>query len=242
MNSGDRDSCDFYTKIGACRHGEKCSRKHIKPISSHTILLPNLYQNPKLDKNDGEDLTQKQLQEAFDVFYEDAFVHFASLGEISAVVVCENDNDHLNGNVYVRYSDADTALYSVHQLNGEWFGARPVHCELSPVSSFHEANCRAHETETCSRGDHCNFMHVRKPSGELKRRLNKLQEKSIALRKLRQLLGDPDYGKDIEGVVAGGQVPEIKETKIEPEVKEAVEEEAEVIASSAAALEKLFKV
>lgn len=242
MNSGNRGTCDFYTKIGACRHGEKCSRNHIKPVSSHTILLPNLYQNPKLDKNEGDDLTQKQLQEAFDVFYEDAYVHFAAIGEVSAVVVCENDNDHLNGNVYVRYSDPDVALYSVHQLNGEWFGARPVHCELSPVSSFHEANCRAHETDTCSRGGHCNFMHVRKPSGDLKRRLNKLQEKTIVLRKLRELLGDESYGSDIESAVSGGQVPEVKEAEKAPEVAEVVTEETEEPASSAAALEKLFKV
>jgi hypothetical protein len=42
----DKVNCSFFFKIGACRHGEKCSRKHVKPNFSQTILLPNLYQNP----------------------------------------------------------------------------------------------------------------------------------------------------------------------------------------------------
>jgi len=35
-----------YLKIGACRHGERCSRKHIKPQFSTTIVVYNMYQNP----------------------------------------------------------------------------------------------------------------------------------------------------------------------------------------------------
>lgn len=41
--------CSFYTKIGSCRHGEECSKKHLKPTITKTILLPNLYQNPRFD-------------------------------------------------------------------------------------------------------------------------------------------------------------------------------------------------
>src|SRR3954451_8165359 len=40
----DKVNCSFYYKIGACRHGDRCSRKHVKPSYSQTILLPNLYQ------------------------------------------------------------------------------------------------------------------------------------------------------------------------------------------------------
>ena len=38
----DKVNCSFYYKIGACRHGDRCSRKHVKPSYSQTILLPNL--------------------------------------------------------------------------------------------------------------------------------------------------------------------------------------------------------
>ncbi|KAG4302948.1 hypothetical protein PCK1_000891 [Pneumocystis canis] len=46
----DKVNCSFYFKIGACRHGDRCSRKHVKPSYSQTILCPNLYQNPAHDQ------------------------------------------------------------------------------------------------------------------------------------------------------------------------------------------------
>ena len=45
----DKVNCSFYYKIGACRHGDRCSRKHVKPSYSQTVLMPNLYQNPAYD-------------------------------------------------------------------------------------------------------------------------------------------------------------------------------------------------
>ncbi|CAH2350189.1 putative splicing factor U2AF 23 kDa subunit [[Candida] railenensis] len=183
----DKSTCTFYTKIGACRHGEKCSRTHVKPLSSDTLLLPNLYQNPKLNKNEGEELSQKQIREYFDHFYKDIFLKFASIGEVDSLVVCENENNHLNGNVYVKFTNKDTAYNACLDLNQSWFGGRPVHSELSPVESFSDANCRAYETDSCNRGDHCNFMHIRKPSGQLRSSLYRSQEKRKILRELKDL-------------------------------------------------------
>lgn len=37
-------NCPFYYKIGACRHGERCSRLHNKPTESQTLLINNLFQ------------------------------------------------------------------------------------------------------------------------------------------------------------------------------------------------------
>ncbi|VDM34117.1 unnamed protein product [Toxocara canis] len=37
------------SKIGACRHGDKCSRTHNRPTFSPTILLQNFYHNPVVD-------------------------------------------------------------------------------------------------------------------------------------------------------------------------------------------------
>ncbi|CUM65788.1 uncharacterized protein PRCAT00003436001 [Priceomyces carsonii] len=190
----DKSTCTFYTKIGACRHAEKCSRKHIKPTSSYTILLPNLYQNPKLNKNNDSttEFNPKQLQEYFDHFYEDIFIKFALIGEVVAMVVCENENNHLNGNVYVKFLEQESAFNAVIQLNQEWFSGRPVHCELSPVENFNDANCRAYDNDSCNRGDHCNFMHVRRPSSSLRSSLFKSQEKSILLKKLQLLNTKPE--------------------------------------------------
>ena len=40
----DKVNCPFYHKIGACRHGDRCSRLHNKPEVSRTLLLPHLFQ------------------------------------------------------------------------------------------------------------------------------------------------------------------------------------------------------
>lgn len=36
-------------QIGACRHGDKCSRAHHKPAFSNTVLLKNFYHSPVVD-------------------------------------------------------------------------------------------------------------------------------------------------------------------------------------------------
>ena len=61
----------YSPQIGACRHGDRCSRKHIKPPFSQTILLPNVYHNPANDPNCK--LSEKELQEGFDAVFEDLY-------------------------------------------------------------------------------------------------------------------------------------------------------------------------
>eukprot|EP00271_Cylindrocystis_brebissonii_P017472 TRINITY_DN4563_c0_g1_i1.p2 TRINITY_DN4563_c0_g1~~TRINITY_DN4563_c0_g1_i1.p2 ORF type:complete len:192 (-),score=24.17 TRINITY_DN4563_c0_g1_i1:202-777(-) len=43
--------------------------------------------------------------------------------------------------------------------------------EFSPVTDFRESTCRQYEENTCNRGGYCNFMHLRKISRELRRKL-----------------------------------------------------------------------
>ena len=84
-------NCSFYYKIGACRHGDRCSRKHVKPSYSQTVLLPNLYQNPAYDAKNK--MNPSQLQNHFDAFYEDVWCEMCKFGELEEVVVCDNNND-----------------------------------------------------------------------------------------------------------------------------------------------------
>ncbi|KAK6463293.1 hypothetical protein DFJ63DRAFT_114198 [Scheffersomyces coipomensis] len=180
---GSRLNCQFYSRIGACRHGEKCSRNHIKPTSSNVIILPNMYQNPKLNKNDTH-VDERQIQKTFDHFYEDVFIKLASLGQVVDIAVCENENNHLNGNVYVSYHSREEASKAAQALNQEWYNGKPIHCDLSPVDKFDDATCRAYEDSNCSRGDICNFMHLRHPSQQLEESLQNSQKKSIILKRL----------------------------------------------------------
>ncbi|KAK5449431.1 hypothetical protein LTS15_008975 [Exophiala xenobiotica] len=144
----DKVNCSFYYKIGACRHGDRCSRKHVKPSYSQTILMPNLYQNPAYDPKNK--MNPSQLQNHFDAFYEDLWCEMCKYGEIEEIVVCDNNNDHLIGNVYARFKYEDSAQAACDALNSRWYSARPIYCELSPVTDFREACCRLNSGEGCS--------------------------------------------------------------------------------------------
>ncbi|KAI9488541.1 hypothetical protein BDB00DRAFT_847684 [Zychaea mexicana] len=173
----DKVNCSFYFKIGACRHGERCSRKHVKPTFSQTVLIANMYKNPAHEQFCT--LTPEQMQEDFDLFYEDVFTELATFGEVEEMIVCDNIGDHLVGNVYCQYRYEEAAGNAVESLNDRFYAGRPLYAELSPVTDFREACCRQHEIAECNRGGFCNFMHLRHPSRPLKRDLQDGQRLSI---------------------------------------------------------------
>ncbi|XP_052675216.1 splicing factor U2AF 26 kDa subunit-like isoform X2 [Crassostrea angulata] len=172
----DKVNCSFYFKIGACRHGERCSRLHNKPTFSQTVLIENLYMNPQNTAltADGSHivLDDVQGQQDFDDFFEEVFTELEDkYGEIEEMNVCDNLGDHLVGNVYVKFRYEEDAEKAVNELNNRWFNGRPVHAELSPVTDFREACCRQYEMGECTRGGFCNFMHLKPISRELRREL-----------------------------------------------------------------------
>ncbi|KAF9139343.1 hypothetical protein BGX30_008074 [Mortierella sp. GBA39] len=165
----DKVNCSFYFKIGACRHGDRCSRKHVKPNFSQTILVPNVYHNPSHDANCS--LSKPEIQEDFDNIYEDFFVELAKYGEIEEMHVCDNIGDHLVGNIYARFKYEEDAGNAVESLNNRFYAGRPLWAELSPVTDFREACCRQYENSECTRGGLCNFMHLKSADRNLKREL-----------------------------------------------------------------------
>lgn len=224
--------CSFYTKVGACRHYGRCTKRHIDPTVSNTIKISNLYPNPlaKYDFPDDEDensegseveeadagvdvdvngnkesasgektvskpsnyepevqLTEEEIQEKFDLFYKDVFTHISKLGEIKNLVVCENVNNHLNGNVYVQFVRTQEASEASKQLNSEWFNERPVYSTLSPVRDFEEAYCHEYSVGACEHGERCNYMHLRYPTPDLEQKMYRSQEKSYLIKRLARL-------------------------------------------------------
>ncbi|KAL7424480.1 hypothetical protein Q5752_000164 [Cryptotrichosporon argae] len=173
----DRVNCAFYLKIGACRHGDRCSRKHIHPQFSQTIVLPNVYNNPA-HTHEGRNMGPIELQAHFDQFYEDFYIELCKYGHLLELHVCDNVGDHLMGNVYVRYEWEAEATKAVDELNDRWYAMRPLLAELSPVSDFKEACCRQNEVGQCTREGHCNFMHLRHPSKALVKSLDASQRAS----------------------------------------------------------------
>ncbi|EOQ99466.1 hypothetical protein E3P89_02469 [Wallemia ichthyophaga] len=183
----DRVNCSFYYKIGACRHGERCSRKHIKPQFSQTILLPNVYQSPA-HRPDSK-LDQRGIQVDFDMFFEDLYMELCKYGNLLELHVCDNVGDHLIGNVYARFEWETEAQVAVDRLNERWYAGRPLHCELSPVTDFREACCRQNDTGDCNRGGFCNFMHLKRPTRSL---IRDLQHSQRLERKLHEPATQPE--------------------------------------------------
>lgn len=112
----DKVNCSFYYKIGACRHGDRCSRKHVKPSYSQTILMPNMYQNPAYDPK--SKMNPSQLQNHFDAFYEDVWCEMCKYGELEELVVCDNNNDRKSlPPFYLRLSSPKLILLSLSQTS-----------------------------------------------------------------------------------------------------------------------------
>ncbi|XP_020230973.1 splicing factor U2af small subunit B [Cajanus cajan] len=171
----DRVNCPFYFKIGACRHGDRCSRLHTKPSISPTILLSNMYQRPDMitpgvDAH-GLPIDPRKIQDHFEEFYEDLFDELSKYGEIESLNVCDNLADHMVGNVYVQFREEEHAANAVRNLTGRFYAGRPIIVDFSPVTDFREATCRQYEENTCNRGGYCNFMHLKRISRELRRQL-----------------------------------------------------------------------
>nr|GMD16014.1 splicing factor U2af small subunit B-like [Ipomoea batatas] len=164
----DRVNCPFYFKIGACRHGDRCSRLHTKPSISPTILLSNMYQRPDMITPgvdaQGHPIDPHKMQEHFEEFYEDLFEELSKYGEIESLNVCDNLADHMVGNVYVQFREEEQAANALKNLSGRFYAGRPIIVDFSPVTDFREATCRQYEENSCNRGGYCNFMHLKRIS------------------------------------------------------------------------------
>jgi splicing factor U2AF subunit len=170
----DKFNCPFYYKIGACRHGERCSRTHLRPNFSQTLIFPHLYCAPQPDPQ-----TQQVPDdtEHFEEFYEEILDEFMKFGEIEEMHVVENLGDHMFGNVYVKYRFEEEAESCLKAMNGRYYAGRVIMTEFSPVTDFREARCRQFDEAECSRGGYCNFMHLKRVPRFLRKKMRKSKKK-----------------------------------------------------------------
>lgn len=190
INSFGTESCPFWDKVGACRHGHRCSKYHHKPKRSKTIVFWKIFRNPirtvflKSDDRDknkdshGEfvkkeiEIDESRLQREATRLYQDLFVEFAlKYGEIESIVICGNYNPHVGGNVLVQFKDERSALQCFRDCNDRWYNGQPIFCELSPVVHIDDAICKDFPNDKCERGDQCNLIHARRPPYDLQRTL-----------------------------------------------------------------------
>ncbi|CAN2387825.1 U2 small nuclear ribonucleoprotein auxiliary factor 35 kDa subunit-related protein, partial [Pristimantis euphronides] len=164
----DRANCSFYLKTGSCRFGDRCSRKHCFPSSSQTMLVRGMfitfgmerYRWDDYDTDAGLEYGDDEIYQQFLEFYEDVVPEFKNVGKLIQFKVSCNFEPHLRGNVYVQYQTEEECLQALSQFNGRWYAGRQLQCELSPVTKWKSAICGLYERQKCSRGKHCNFLHV----------------------------------------------------------------------------------
>lgn len=172
----DRVNCPFYFKIGACRHGDQCSRTHNRPVISQTVLLKNMYQNmpaaiAMAEGQPVEDAQADEAQDHFEAFYEDVFHELARNGELMDMGVCDNIGDHLIGSVYAKFSKEESAEKALKALAGRFYAGRVIAPEYCPVTDLADARCRQYDDAQCSRGGFCNFIHWKHVAKAVKKRL-----------------------------------------------------------------------
>lgn len=184
----NKEMCPFFKKTGACRFKDTCSRNHIRPGISRTILVQNFYTHYSLEKCDNEHGTDANLEfETYEVydhfkeFFYDVITEMERYGRIRQFKVCCNTEPHLRGNVYVEYTDCHSAMKSYKIFQGRWYGGKQLNVEFCNVDSWKNAICGNNNNyvirfnvrkihsftflgqfhkRTCPKGNACNFLHV----------------------------------------------------------------------------------
>ncbi|XP_033003252.1 U2 small nuclear ribonucleoprotein auxiliary factor 35 kDa subunit-related protein 2 [Lacerta agilis] len=171
----DCANCPFYIKTGACKFGDRCSRRHNHPTSSQTLLIRGMFftfgmEQCKRDDYDTDaslEYSEEEMHQQFLDFYEDVLPEFRNVGKVIQFKVSCNFEPHLRGNVYVQYQTEQECQQAFALFNGRWYAGRQLQCEFSPVTRWKTAICGLFERQKCPRGKHCNFLHVfRNPNNE----------------------------------------------------------------------------
>lgn len=229
----DRVNCPFFFKIGACRHGEACTRLHHKPAFSQTLLLIALYKSPVEDLRDQsgprKPSTKDSLQKHYEHFYEDIFLELSMYGEIEDLHVVDNLGEHMVGNVYCKYKHEESSDLAQKSLLGRFYAGQPIIAELSPVTDFREARCRQYEEAKCSRGGYCNFMHIKAINRDLRRKLWDEQTERYAearkrRRDKRKAMEAEERDREVEKSQEGSRDRSIERREKEREAKKEKEQ------------------
>ncbi|KAM7405907.1 hypothetical protein PAMP_000320 [Pampus punctatissimus] len=171
----DLDNCPFFLKTGACRFGDRCSRKHAYPTASPTLMIRGMFVTFGMEQAQRDDYdidaclehSEEDLQESFIEFYHDVLPEFKSVGKVVQFKVSCNYEPHLRGNVYIQFDTEEQCKEAFIKFNGRWYAGRQLHCEICPVTRWKNAICGLFDRQKCSKGKHCNFLHVfRNPGNE----------------------------------------------------------------------------
>ncbi|XP_051967498.1 U2 small nuclear ribonucleoprotein auxiliary factor 35 kDa subunit-related protein 2 [Xyrauchen texanus] len=171
----DKANCPFFLKTGACRFGDRCSRKHDHPTCSTTMMVRGMFvtfgmsqsRRDDYDTDASLEYSEEEVHQQFLDFYEDVLPEFKNAGRVVQFKVSCNFEPHLRGNVYVQYDTEKQCNEAFMMFNGRWYAGKQLQCEYSPVTRWKTAICGLFDRQKCPKGRHCNFLHVfRNPGNE----------------------------------------------------------------------------
>jgi len=151
-------NCSFFLRMGACRHGENCPKRHPQPAFSQTLMFEHLWIAPK------SVLKNRRKREAhYEDFYEDVLEECLKFGEVEELLVVQNMGDHMIGNCFVRFASEEIAEKALQGFQNRYYAGRKVHVKFSPVQDFAHSRCNDFRENRCLRGQYCNFAHYCPP-------------------------------------------------------------------------------
>ena len=158
----DRRNCPFFYRIGACRHGDRCSRSHLRPHFSVTLMVPHMYHPtaavPAVPTSESAALSARYFDSMPDAaefvdFWEDVLDEMEQVGRVDDMLVLQNAGEHMHGNTYIRFhSEAEADAAKAH-MAGRYYQGHLLQPEYSPVTDFSEAVCGMFKHGFCERGD-----------------------------------------------------------------------------------------
>lgn len=165
--------CPFFSKVAACRFRDNCSRNHVRPGISDTLLIHGFYKNFELnmqyerefDIDISLECDEKEAYEKFYEFFDDISTELKKYGQIIELNVCRNQELHLMGNVYVQYRSRRHSLRAYRNLYGRYYGGHKITAEFCSVPSWSEAICGLFFRKMCPKGKNCNYLHLYKNPG-----------------------------------------------------------------------------
>ncbi|XP_075213508.1 uncharacterized protein LOC142319758 [Lycorma delicatula] len=160
--------CPFFSKTGACRFRDNCSRNHIRPGISRVLLFSNFYEHfgiqsslqHEYDTDVGLEYDDSETYYDFLEFYNDILPEFESCGPIRQLKVCCNHEPHLRGNVYVEFFSERHALKAYQLFQGRYYAGRQLSVSFTYIPSWKNALCGLFHKQRCPKGRTCNFLHV----------------------------------------------------------------------------------
>jgi splicing factor U2AF 35 kDa subunit len=175
--------CSFFQKVGACRHGDACTRTHFRPSSSTIVLLKNFYKVPAVAAKISEgtvDFTDDeylQAQSHLESFYREFFLDVLNVTDFTEIKFIDNLNEHLIGSVFVKFPSEKNA----EKFHANYIKKFPGQIEFSPLSDFREAKCKQFEENECARGAFCNFLHFKHIPRAVTRKLEKTSKSLVEI-------------------------------------------------------------